>query len=402
MRSPFPIRVVFTLALCCGLSALAYAQGDPHSRPTTPPRNGGVRTVYIQSPPKIVKVTPTTGALTVVAEPGAVIKVERISRGTVIDSRQADIPAGEHAVIFNELKQGEYLISAALSGYKTDQKAKEVRPNTSDKVELNLIPITYDITINLNAGSGMVKVGDAEVWMPFEGGRIQLPGMRPGKYELEIRPNDAAYQQLKTEIDVSAATRDFRRELTKRESTTDFLSGSAGDWTLPDGWRFAPNLRVKSRGVALPRDDSFRYYKDFQLSTSVKLLNRVAAAFVLRAQDANNYYLIQLTGPDADEPYRLRGFIVENGVPRRFGTTYPIRNIEDALKSDNFFTLSLTMKDNNIEVKVLDNDSNRFVPLGNLTDPNSTFKIGAVGVAARDNEQFEIGQFIICASVCRN
>jgi hypothetical protein len=361
-----------------------------------------VRTVYIQSPPKIVKVTPTTGALTVVAEPGAVIKVERISRGTVIDSRQADIPAGEHAVIFNELKQGEYLISAALSGYKTDQKAKEVRPNTSDKVELNLIPITYDITINLNAGSGMVKVGDAEVWMPFEGGRIQLPGMRPGKYELEIRPNDAAYQQLKTEIDVSAATRDFRRELTKRESTTDFLSGSAGDWTLPDGWRFAPNLRVKSRGVALPRDDSFRYYKDFQLSTSVKLLNRVAAAFVLRAQDANNYYLIQLTGPDADEPYRLRGFIVENGVPRRFGTTYPIRNIEDALKSDNFFTLSLTMKDNNIEVKVLDNDSNRFVPLGNLTDPNSTFKIGAVGVAARDNEQFEIGQFIICASVCRN
>jgi hypothetical protein len=130
------------------------------------------------------------------------------------------------------------------------------------------------------------------------------------------------------------------------------------------------------------------------------MLNGVAASFVVRAVDKQNYYLIQLTGAKADEPYVLRGFIIKNGTPQRMGSAIPIDGFSATLKANQFFTISIKGKDNSFAVSITDSQTGDVLPLGILADPNRNFKVGAVGLAVRDTEQNEIGRFIVCASDC--
>ncbi len=53
------------------------------------------------------------------------------------------------------------------------------------------------------------------------------------------------------------------------------------------------------------------------------------------------------------------------------------------------------MADNNVQVSVTDSETGALLPLGTLNDSNRNFSVGAVGIAVRDNEQNEIGRFIV-------
>jgi hypothetical protein len=60
------------------------------------------------------------------------------------------------------------------------------------------------------------------------------------------------------------------------------------------------------------------------------------------------------------------------------------------------------MKDNEITVKVIDSETADSTKIGILSDPDKTYRYGAVGLAARDNEQYEVGPFFICVSNCQD
>jgi hypothetical protein len=172
---------------------------------------------------------------------------------------------------------------------------------------------------------------------------------------------------------------------------------------LPGGWSFSSGkVIVNGSGIALPSDSSYRYYTDFQLSTDVRMKNGVAASFVVRGVDSQNYYLVQITGPNADEPYVLRGYLFKNGTAQRFGRTFPISQFSETFKPGKYFHVVLTMTGSEISVKVQDSETGDLLELGRLPDPSNTFRIGAVGIAARGSEQNEVGQFSICVSNCRN
>ena len=128
------------------------------------------------------------------------------------------------------------------------------------------------------------------------------------------------------------------------------------------------------------------------------MLNGIAASFAVRAVDGQNYYLIQITGAKADEAYVLRGFVVKNGVAQRFGSVIPIDAFTGTLKQNQFFSVSMEATDNKFKVSVTDSETGDVLPLGTLEDPNRNFKIGAAGIAIRDNEQNEIERFVVCTS----
>src|SRR5207244_763124 len=74
-------------------------------------------------------------------------------------------------------------------------------------------------------------------------------------------------------------------------------------------------LTMKGPGVAMPQLEIYRYYRDFEIVSDVRMINGMAASFVVHASaDKENYYLITLTGPNAAEPYRFSGFLVKNGA----------------------------------------------------------------------------------------
>jgi hypothetical protein len=259
------------------------------------------------------------------------------------------------------------------------------------------------VTINTNVASGEVRyVADGEPprFAQIQTGRAVLPNLRAGKYDLDIRSGEVGYQTLLASMTLPGKT-DFKVELKKLLSTKSLFPiwASLDDWDAPAGWHVASRkLLVKGRGIAIPRDESYRYYADFQLISDVNMLNGVAASFVVRYVDAKNYYLVQLTGAKADETYVLRGFVVVNGVSQGFGKI-PIEGFAETIKPNQFFKVSIKVVGNSISVSIPDNQG-EFLPLGILTDPNRNFPIGAVGIAARDNEENEIGRFIVCSPEC--
>ena len=310
------------------------------------------------------------------------------------------MPDDERAVIFNDLLPGRYKVSAVLKGHRPDAQESLVQRGKSDKLDLKLEPITHNLTIVSNFSSGMVKysTGNAEADVkPFEGDSLTLSGLVPGRYDVELMPNDASYQPLRTSVNVPAPGDRLNLPLENKLSEKEFSWGSLSDWTLPGEWKVNSKRRlvIKGRGLAVPSDGSFLHYKDFELTSDVMMANGVAVSFVVRAKDAKNFYLIQLTGEKATDRYVLRGFIVKDGVESSFGRTTPISQFADAIKQDKFFRVKVSMTGTDIDVKVEDTATGDLLPLGKLSDASNTYRIGAVGLVARDNEQNEVGLFTV-------
>ncbi|HEX8143710.1 MAG TPA: hypothetical protein VF553_14010 [Pyrinomonadaceae bacterium] len=377
------------------------------------------RTVVVN---RNVPVTPNKGSLVVSAEPRATIVVEPVRGGT---GDEGEVPADRRTATFNDLLPGRYRVAAALEGYEEASSEVTVVKGKASDVTLNLVPITYNVQINANISTGEIRYapviargtdpstgqtlydkipGSDTRIVNIVGSRATLNGLRPGMYGLDVRADERAglvgYQFLTAVINLPGKT-NIDVNLERLVSTKMFSWTSIADWDVPGNWGLAArNLAVKGRGVALPNNDDYRHYADFQLISDVKMVNGVAASFVARAQNANDYYLIQLTGPSADEPYVLRGFVVRGGNPQRL-TTIPIDAFTQTLRANQFFTVTMKMTDNSIRVSITDSQTGDVLPLGIITDPARNFRTGAVGIGARDNEQNEIGRFMVCANECK-
>jgi hypothetical protein len=184
--------------------------------------------------------------------------------------------------------------------------------------------------------------------------------------------------------------------------STDTLSPTwttAGlqEWEMPAGWQDSKrNLLVKGPGVALPREQGYRFYKDFRLASTVKMSNGVALSFALRARDSHNYYLLQLTGANSDDPHMLRLYILKNGVERRIRAIPIASSAARPMDSGQFFSVSIKMIGYEITVEIEDSQTGAPYPLGVLTDPDHNFDVGAVGIAARNQEENVIARFVVC------
>jgi uncharacterized protein (DUF2141 family) len=387
-----------------------------------------VRTVVV---PKVVKVTPTTGTLAVAAEPNATILVEPVGGGI---AAKGTVPAGERIFTFVDLKPGRYRVAASLDEDHRDDEAEVViRQGKASDLTLNLPLITHSVTISTNVSNGEIRYALVEsrpgagagelIYTPvgktsiayIQNGRAVLADLPPGTYGVDIRTEEVGYQTLLRRFTVPGQP-SYTVALDKKLSTSALSANwdtLKSTWDVPAKWNVTPiSLQVRSlgikppmrsgspsfaeSGIAVPRNEDYRYYADFDLQSDLKLRNGVGASFVVRARDAQNYYLVQLTGPQATEPYVLRGFIVTGGARRNFGEPQSIRAFASTLNSGQPFTIKMKMRGNKLSVFLTDNETGRTQPAGVLTDPNSTFNTGAIGIAGSDNEEYEVGSFIIC------
>jgi hypothetical protein len=120
----------------------------------------------------------------------------------------------------------------------------------------------------------------------------------------------------------------------------------------------------------------------------VSFANGKGAAWILRAQDKQNFYLFQLTGPKASNPNTLRYFAYQNGQPRLLGSV-PI--VEDLSKPDDSFTITVEARGpvikHYLQVKSAPKASG---PELISTISDSTFSYGGVGFGAKDDEEFVV------------
>jgi uncharacterized protein (DUF2141 family) len=369
-----------------------------------------VRTVVV---PKIIKVTPTTGTLAVAAESGATILVEPANGGVAV---KGTVPEGKRVFTFVDLKPGRYRVAASLDDdHREDEKVVTIQANKPSDLTLNLPLITHTVTISTNVRGGEIRYALVEgrtnasgenIYTPvgktsiayIQSGRAVLSDLPPGTYGVDIRTEEVGYQTLLRRFTVPGEI-NYNVTLEKKLSEGQLLANwdtFKRSWEVPASWNVTSiSLQVRGRGIALPRNEDFRYYADFDLLSDLKFRNGVGASFVVHARDAQNYYLVQLTGANSDEQYVLRGFIVTNGVRRSFGEPQSIRGFASTLTSGQYVTVSMKMRGNKLSIFLTDNETGRMQPAGILTDPNSIFTTGAVGLAGSDNEEYEVGSLMI-------
>ena len=407
MRIPRIPLVATTLQLLFTFSVVMGQRVGPGD--TIPPTRTAPKapikyvTKYVEK-----RVTLTTGSLAVSAEPKAVLLVEPkgVRKGV---AQQGAVPAGRRDFTFNGLKPGLYRVAGTLPGYHEAETQIEIKANKFDSVTLDFQLILYSVTINTNVKTGQLMYGSSDQSLtrvePIQNQTAQLK-LPAGKYVVEIAPGEFGYEPLRKEVSV---TKDetFPFDLKRISMSQETLSptwtrAELQGWEMPSTWQADAkrNLWVKGRGVGLPLDARNRYYKDFRLESNVKMTNGVAISFALRAQNSKNYYLLQLTGANSDETNVVRLFAVKNGEPQRLRAIPIPRSSLGAMTSGQFFNISIKMIDYDITVEIVDSQTGARHTLGGLSDADHNFAVGAVGIAARDNEENVIERFIVCTGKC--
>ncbi len=417
------LRLVSALFFLLALSFISVnAQIDERGDkppPRTPPRTK----ILIQTKIKVIKVPEVkyqkiSGLAITTVQPNAGIVLESIN----LKKKYKQIKNTDSDGILNleNVPSGKYALTVSLKGFVTEESEIEIRPEQLVTVPVNLAPITHDIFIKTNVPSGEVRYAPIQkqgksgikgvggyCMVPIKDGNATILRMQEGDYNLEIHPDDVEYKMVSKEITVSeeafakaenaSQKNEIPIKLERTVSTENFLANwLPNEWKLPAGWKIEnKRMQVNNAGVALLQNERFNHYKDFELRTNVRSLDNKSVGFVLRASDDKNYYLIQLTGAAAGEPYFLTGYIIKNGKVADVLVNTNIKSYESSIGNQKFFNLIITAKGNLFKVTLEDIETGRAYDIGIVEDQNNTFPIGAVGIGTKDSSRFDVNLFHI-------
>jgi len=252
--------------------------------------------------------------------------------------------------------------------------------------------------------------------VPIRNNVAVITGMKKDYYTIDIRPKEVKYEpvlagvapdDLDEEEEASTETPEsYQINLPVKESTEQFPnSWTNNEWNLPSGWGLRGKLSTNGlAGVALPRSEQYRYYTDFEMIANLTLSDKKIAGFAFRALDPQNYYLVQISGARAAEPYRVTGYVVKNGRTEQIFSN-PIDNVASIVDKQFRFIIrsekeARTGKDL-FKFFVEDSSTGDRLELGNMVDRYDNFRKGAVGIAGNANSDFEVVFFTVCYRACR-
>jgi hypothetical protein len=210
---------------------------------------------------------------------------------------------------------------------------------------------------------------------------------RPGRHTVRVEKEKFKPAQKNEEFPVGEAVVELKltRSLSTDEFADYFLDGAI-HWEAPKEWQVKRGrMTIDGTQVGLLKD---RLYDDFKMIFDVSFTNGKGAAWVVRAQDKQNFYLFQLTGPKAQNQNTLRYFVYQNGQPRLLGSVPVVENLS---KPDDSFTITVEAKGpvikHYLQVKSAPKAAGPEL-ISTVTD--NTFSYGGVGFGAKDDEEFVV------------
>ena len=333
---------------------------------------------------------------------------------------------------FEDLRPGRYKLSASFAGYQPQEIEITIRPDKIAVESIALKKVTYDFSIQTNIETGEVRFAPAKVIgqnpdgtlksqetggycvVPIENQKAVIEELPEGTYNIDVRASDAPEYEPSLAVieipqDIPQANPDepnenklFRINLLYTLSTGTFNQIRTQDaWILPKNWKVdTKGLKADDVGIALPKNKDYRFYKDFEMQATVRLLDNASIGFVVRAKDENNHYLIQLTGASSKNPYFISGYIVKDGK-LELVVTNPAPFLNKIIGEQKYFGVIIKAKGNTFEVLVEETATGNSYPLGNIVFKDNNFPIGAVGIGILEKSDFEVGLFSVCYSYCK-
>lgn len=391
-----------------------------------------VRIIYtpIYKTKETTKVIKPTG-LSVTSLPDTEITVEPIpAKGKTKKSAKTD---QKGILSFENLQPGKYKLTASLPGFQTQESEIAIVSQKILVVPVSLKRITYDFSIQTNVEEGEIRFAPVQVLeqnpngtlkvketgsycvVPIKNKKATISDLPEGTYNIDVRaPNAPEYQPELAVIEIPADipnaksnTDDeneapFEINLVNTLSTETFNQITVKEaWNLPPNWKIDSSvLKADGAGIALPKSESFRFYKDFEMQATLRLLNNNAAGFLLRAKDEKNYYLVQLSGSKANEPYLISGYLVRDGR-QELVVANPITFLAKTIGDQKYFGVIIKAQGDTFDVSVEDTATGNVYPLGKIVFKDNQFPIGAVGLSAIGKSSFEVGRFTVCSPFCK-
>ncbi|HKS41246.1 MAG TPA: toll/interleukin-1 receptor domain-containing protein [Blastocatellia bacterium] len=165
-------------------------------------------------------------------------------------------------------------------------------------------------------------------------------------------------------------------------------------WHEPaSGWDFSNNrLYIENAPeIGYPIADVYRHYTNFIMSFILRPGNDGGAAWALRLQDSENYYLFYLSGPSGKLPQGFYTYIVKGGQ-------FDLEKYVD--RKVQAFPL-VQDKQYEIEIQVIDNEIKQTIHLPgakilcSFKDSQKTFPYGGIGFRTVGSEKFSIDDVIV-------
>ncbi len=282
----------------------------------------------------------------------------------------------DKAVEFENLTPGKYTVTVSLEGYKTQETEVDVPSQKTVAISIDFEPFKYQLNIDTNVTDGEVRFAPANFEgtnpdgslktietggyciVPIKKGKAVIKELQEGYYNIDIRPAAVEYQPALTAISVPNEIleeddddpneqQSYRIELEKKISTETFASAWINeDWYLPQGWKLQ-DRKMKTAGltgIALPRNEQYRYYTNFEMISDIIMTDGNSIGFALRAVDSKNYYLLQISGENSAAPFLATGYVVKNDSSRRFCFPSRLKILPKQLRQKNRFASSLKVR----------------------------------------------------------
>ena len=380
-----------------------------------------VKEIKVQT--RVVK----TSNLTVSTEDKAEVVLESKTDG----KQTKKIVSDKGAVEFENLSPGKYQVSANLDGFYSQETDVTIEPQKTVGISLDLEPVSYQLNIRTNITEGEVRYAPARLEgtnadgslktvetggyciVPVKKGGAMIRELKKGYYNIDIRPSAVEYQPVLTAINVpteildeddpnSKEPQSYQINLEKKISTGTFASAwTTQDWNLPAGWKIE-NREMKTgglAGIAVPRNEQYLYYTNFEMISDVLLNNGKSIGFVFRMIDSQNYYVLQISGANAAEPFLATGYVVKNGKPELLFSN-PTEHFSKTIKAKKPFRVVIKSEENTFKIFIEDSSNGERLNVGNMIDRDKTFRKGAVGVQGSAGANSDIGFFTVCAGSC--
>lgn len=289
---------------------------------------------------------------------------------------------------------GEHELKVALKGYQAFISQHNIKDATPIAVGVELKKLVASLIVKSNPGA-RVYLDKEEKGTIATDGKLVLNELVPQKdYQLSIE--NEGYKKFETKVNlVLEKENSIEQTLSLLPSSSEFVDNfeSLVFWNAPSEWQ-AKNgfVQVNSKEVGLPKELN---YCNAEVVFGLRLLNSRGAAWVVRAQDKENYYLFSLNASEGNYPNRLVTYICRKG---KYDLTQPTIipvPIPIELKPNQTYRIQIIIKANQIEHILTDNQTGKEFSIGFFRDTKNLYPCGNIGFVAPAGEDFQAYGFVI-------
>jgi hypothetical protein len=277
----------------------------------------------------VVKGEPTALLPPLVSKYGS-IKIVGAPEGVkiLLDDKEpgpSNLKSDSEGITLSRVPVGRHKLRISKSQYQDLVKdSLEITPGELEAVAGKLELATVMMTLKSQPGAKVYINNEERGAVQPPDGKINI-SLLPGSYT--VRLVKEGYESWEKKIVISQETGPMAVEA----ALIPIPESAEGEWNpsfgskrwFPDPaktWGFdKTGARVTGAAVKLFATDpnrDFNFYRDFILTFDFQFIEGQSIAWVARAQDQNNYYLLELNGPRENNPKTLIFYLCRDGVCR--------------------------------------------------------------------------------------